>query len=217
MDKMKIYSFPTFNVTKVLMTAEELNLDYEFELIDNTKGEHKSAEHLARHPLGKVPALEYDGEFYIESNSICRFLSELNGNKLYSSDPKKKAEINSWLDIMALHTGRWMGVLFFEEVIKPKLLNGEPNQAQVEEANGYLNEQLPVMEKVLSERAFLSGDSLTIADIIAFSYCNTSDNTSLNFGEFPYLAGWYKGIKERPSYKKTMKQVPGGRMVPFAT
>ena len=216
MDKMKIYSFPTFNVTKVLMTAEELNLDYEFELFDIAKGEHKSAEHLARHPLGKVPALEYDGEFYIESNSICRFLSELNGNKLYSSDPKKKAEINSWLDLMALHTGRWMGVLFFEEVIKPKLLNGEPNQAQVEEANGYLNEQLPVMEKVLSERAFLSGDSLTIADIIAFSYCNTSDYSSLNFGEFPYLAGWYKRIKERPSYKNTMKQFPGGRMVPFA-
>ena len=39
---MKIYSFPTFNLLKVLLTAEELNLDYELHLLDATKGEHKS-------------------------------------------------------------------------------------------------------------------------------------------------------------------------------
>ena len=67
---MNIYSFPTFNLAKILITAEELNLDYQLHLLDAKQGDHKKPEHIARHPLGRVPAIELNGRHYIESNSI---------------------------------------------------------------------------------------------------------------------------------------------------
>ena len=126
---MKIYGFSTFNVTKVLFTAEELELDYDFQFINLMAGEHKTPEHLARHPLGKVPVLETDGQYLIESAAICRFLCEQNNNQLYGDTPLERASVNAWVDLMGYHIGRWMGVFFFEEVIKPFIPDSQRNQA----------------------------------------------------------------------------------------
>ena len=213
---MKIYSFPTFNLTKVLLTAEELGLDYEFHLLDITKGEHKTEDHYARHPLGKVPAIEYEGQYYIESNSICRLLAETNNNRLYANDPKQRAIINQWIDLVTSHIGRWMSVFFFEEMIKPNLLDGQPEPSEIEEAAAFLKEQLPVMEQALTRSDYLTGTALTIADIIAFSYCQVHEYTSLDFQPYPKLTQWYHSIKNRPAFARAMQHSPTGEMLPFA-
>ncbi len=211
---MKIYGFPTFNLSKVLLTAEELELDYQYIALDLSKAEHKSDAHLARHPLGKVPVLEFDGINYIESNSICRFLAEKNDNKLYSADISQRAFINQWIDFVSMHIGRWMSTLYFEEVIKPKLLGGEPVQSQIDEALGFLEQQLSVLEKTLEKNRYISGETLTIADLIAFSYCQTHEYTCLNFDKYPQIMHWYQGIKGRPSYLRAMENFPLGNILP---
>ncbi len=209
---MKIYGFPTFNLSKVLLTVEELNLDYQYIHLDVSKGETKSDSHLARHPLGKVPVLELDGTCYIESNSICRFLAEKHDNKLYSEDISQRANINQWIDLMAHHMGRWMVALYFQEIIKPKFFGGEPDQAQIDEAIGFLDQQLPILDKVLKKNTFIAGESLTIADTIAFSYSQTHEFTRLNFENYANIEQWYQTIKARPSYAAAMQNFPQGNI-----
>ncbi len=194
------------------MTAEELSLTYEYVPLDFTKAEHKSAEHLARHPLGKVPVLELDDNYFIESNSICRLLAEKNGNKLFSDDIYQRTRINEWMDLMSQHLGRWMAVLFFQEALKPKLFAGEPDQAQIDEANGFLEQQLPILEDALSKNSFIVEDTLTIADIIAFSYCQTHEYSSLSFDNYPHIKQWYQNIQERPSFVPAMANFPQSRI-----
>ncbi len=99
---MNIYSFATFNLTKLLLTAEELGIPSQLHLLDAMKGEHKTPAHLARHPMGKVPAVEINGQHYFESNSICRLMAELNGNKLYGNSPEEHAHVNEWGNLLAL-------------------------------------------------------------------------------------------------------------------
>ncbi len=212
---MKIYGFPTFNLSKVLLTAEELNLGYQYIPLDLSKAENKSDAHLARHPFGKVPVLELDGVNYIESNSICRFLAEKNDNKLYSADISQRAHINEWIDLMAHHIGRWMTVLFFEEKLKSKIFGGEPDQTQIDEALGFLEQQLPTLDKALKRNTFITGDTLTIADLIAFSYCQTHEYTSLNFEAFPHIKQWYQNIKARPSYTRAMENFSQSSILPI--
>ena len=53
----------SFNTWKVLYVAEELGVEYEYTALDPMKGEHKSAEHMKRHPLGKTPTLDHDGRY----------------------------------------------------------------------------------------------------------------------------------------------------------
>ncbi|MFT4518036.1 MAG: glutathione S-transferase [Halioglobus sp.] len=213
---MKIYSFPTFNAGKILLTAEELGLEYEWVQIDLSKGEHKSEEHLARHPMGKVPVLEYEGQYYIESNSICRLLARLNGDRLYSSDAATAARIDAWVDTMASHTGRWLGALLFEETVKAKFMGVDPDPKTLDEAHGYLTDQLPLLEKTLAGHAYLAGDSLTIADTIAANYFYTTEFTTVDLSTYPSLAAWYQGIRTRPSFERMLALSPTGAMVPFA-
>ncbi|MCO7222848.1 glutathione S-transferase family protein [Pleionea sp. CnH1-48] len=205
---MNIYGFPTFNLSKVLITAEELSLDYELHLLDASKGEHKSPEHLERHPLGKIPAIEYQGDYYIESNSICRLLAEENDNRLYGNSAKDHAKVNQWIDLFGFHLGRWMGVLYFEELIKSYIPNSQANPDNIAEANEFLQQQLPVFNNALEQQNFLVNDQLSIADIIAFAYCQTQHHTQLNFNDYSNIDRWYHNMSERHAVKKAMAKLP---------
>ena len=211
---MKIYGFSTFNVTKVLFTAEELELDYDFQFINLMAGEHKTPEHLARHPLGKVPVLETDGQYLIESAAICRFLCEQNNNQLYGDTPLERASVNAWVDLMGYHIGRWMGVFFFEEVIKPFIPDSQRNQAQLDEGHGFLAEQLPFMDKTLADSEFLAGSNISLADTFAFAYCQTHEYTSVNLEQYANIHRWYQSVASRPSVARAMAHLPGNALVP---
>ena len=203
---LTIYGIPTFNTTKVLLTAEELGLNYKYAQLDFSKGENKTLNYLEHHPLGKVPSIEYDGESLFESNAICRFLALQNVSTLYTGTAREKALIDQWIDLMAHHIGRWMGVIYFQEFIRPNFLNESPEPSLLKEAQGFLDTQIPVLEKQLSKQKFLLADTITIADIIAFSYVLTHEHTSLNLDKYKNLMSWYKTIKDRESFKKAMTQ-----------
>jgi len=207
---MNIYSFPTFNLTKVLFTAEELGMPYQLHLMKI--GEHRKPEHLTRHPMGKVPAVEINGQFYFESNSICRLMAELNGNKLYANTPEERAHINEWVDFLGHHIGRWLSTYFVEEVVNPGLLKKPTNASALEEAAVQSKQQLPALEKVLGEHEFIVGKQITIADTIGFSLFSVKEITSVNLDAYPNVQRWYQMMKARPAYARAMKQIPNGNM-----
>nr|WP_281383105.1 glutathione binding-like protein [Microbulbifer rhizosphaerae] len=116
---------------------------------------------------------------------------------------------------MALHIGRHLTVLVFEEVVKPKALGSSPDGGAVEEATQFLTAQLPIIEKQLSAHSFLAGDDLTIADLIGFSYCQTHELTSASFDDYPAVLEWYHRIKGRPAFEQAMERLPGGKLFAF--
>lgn len=207
---MNIYSFPTFNLTKILFTAEELGMPYQLNLMKI--GDHRKAEHQPRHPMGKVPVVEIDGQYYFESNSICRLMAELNGNKLYANSPGERAHINEWIDMLTVHFGRWLSMYFFEEVAKPGLLKSQPSASAIEEAAGFSKQQLPTLEKALSEHEFIVGKQITLADIIGFSLFTTTEVTSVNLEAYPNIQRWYRMMAARPAYTRALNNIPGGKM-----
>ena len=205
---MKIFSFPTFNVLKVLATAEELALGFEFVLLDPSKGEHKTPEHLARHPLGKVPAIEHDGEYLYESNAICRYLAVISDSKMYAGTPRQRAIIDQYVDLMTHHVGRWLSVYFFEESIKPRLLKQEASTEAVAEAAGFLKDQLPVIDNSLEADVFLGGDQITIADTVAYAYFSIQESTTVNIENYSNITRWYEAMRQRPAIQRAHAHLP---------
>lgn len=61
---------------RALWTLEEVGAPYE--LVVMTREEGRGAEHLARHPLGRVPVLEDESGFLYESAAICLQLADLH-------------------------------------------------------------------------------------------------------------------------------------------
>jgi glutathione S-transferase len=64
---------------RIIWTLEELEAPYELTVM--TPEEGKGAEHLARHPLGRVPVLEDDEGCVFESAALCLHLADLYPDK----------------------------------------------------------------------------------------------------------------------------------------
>lgn len=96
-----LYSFPNSRSLRVAWTLEELGLAYQCHHVALDKGEGQTAEHLARHPDGKVPVLE-DGELSLfESASICRYLAEQYGDAdLLPKSAAERAQVDQWLSFI---------------------------------------------------------------------------------------------------------------------
>src|SRR5262249_16869028 len=98
-DVLKLYTTPlSANGRKVLAVSHHLGLDPEVTLVNVYKGEGRAANYLAINPWGKVPTL-VAGELTLwESNAILQSLSDAGGDfKLWSCDPKGRADISRWL------------------------------------------------------------------------------------------------------------------------
>ena len=205
---MKIYGFPTFNVLKVLFTAEELGLDYEFVMLDAQQGQHKTPEHIRRHPLGKVPAIEHDGNYLFESATICRYLAVIAESPMYAGTPLQRATIDQWMDMVGHHVGRWLAVYFWEEIIKPQFMRQPGDQDALKEAAGFLEKQLPAINTQLGESRFLASDQLSIADTYACSYFTVTEKTSASIGTYSNISRWYEEVTSRPAFARATGQFP---------
>ena len=205
---LKIYGASTFNATKVLFTAQELGLDYEYIHLDFTKGEHKSAEHLARHPLGKVPVLEHNGNYLFESASLCRYLANISDKRLYSEEPVGAAKIDQMIDFVCHHAGRWLAVYFYQEVVMKKYYQKEADDKAIAEAKGFLDQQLPFLDKVLSQSTFLCGEAISLADTVALPYFHACLITSVNLCHYPSIQRWLEAGIARPAFQKAIAQMP---------
>jgi glutathione S-transferase len=196
------------NTTKVVYVAEELGLDYEYTNLDLSKGEHKTPEHLRRHPLGKVPTLTHDENSLFESGAICRYLASAEGSELYpATNHYRRALVDQWMNFFTCHLGKHFSTYAFEKVAKEKYGFGTPNQDAIKEALGYIEQQLPCVNKHLETQAYLAGENITIADLYAFAYCENAEMASLPLDSYPAFATWYAGMKERESVRRAIKRL----------
>ena len=192
---MKIYGIPTLNSIKVVLTAEQLDLDYELILMDFSKGEHKTPEHLQRHPLGKVPVIEHDGKTLFESNAICIYLAASSGSALWPQDVHAQGLVHQWIDMLSFHPGRWLSVHYFENFIKPRFVGGEADAGELEQADRFLDEQLPVVDRHLARQTWLCGEAQTVADLVGFAFFHTHEFSGYSFDQYPAITRWYQQIR----------------------
>ena len=77
MTRPRLYYMPRTRSSRVLWLLEEIGAPYD--LTEIWGAQRRSEQHLLRHPLGRVPALELgDGATMFESAAICLQLADLN-------------------------------------------------------------------------------------------------------------------------------------------
>ena len=80
-----------------LLTVRNLGLEVEVKAIDTYKGEQNTPEYLKINPLHQVPVY-VEGDFVLtESRAIACFLASSAKSKLYPTDLKKRAVVDSRL------------------------------------------------------------------------------------------------------------------------
>lgn len=187
------------NVKKVLWTAGELGLEYEFIQTGGSFGGNREPDYLERNPNGLVPTIDDDGFILWESNTIVRYLAARAGNvALWIEDPKGRASAEKWMDWAASTIpGNFFNIMMHGV----RLPHAERNTDILQKAVAAMATSLAIPDKVLAQQPWLSGDAFGIGDIPLAAYAYVWFSLALDRPALPHLEEWYERIKTRPAYR----------------
>ncbi|SHF27905.1 glutathione S-transferase [Modicisalibacter ilicicola DSM 19980] len=159
-----LYSYPNSRSLRVAWTLEELGLEYACRYVDLAAGGGQGADYLARHPDGKVPALQ-DGELTLfESAAICRYLAERYGEgRLLPAEPERRAILDQWLFFIVSELEQ---PLWTQAKHKFALPQERRAPAVIPTAAWEFQRALAALQRGFDGEGWLLGDDFTIADIL---------------------------------------------------
>jgi glutathione S-transferase len=143
---------------RVVWTLEEAGASYQLERLSLEEG--ASAEHRARHPLGRVPVLETDDAMLFESTALCLHVAELylDAGLIPASGTPERALVYQWL-------------FFAMTELEPRMIETyrlRPDApALADAARERCAAALEAVERRLDGREYLLGESFSVADIVA--------------------------------------------------
>ena len=183
---------------------EELGIAYELKSVDLRAAEHKSAEHLKLHPLGKVPALEIDGTVNFESLAILLYLADQFWEKDLAPVIEERRQRAEYLTWMAFSTGTLEPAIL--EQVRARKAN-EQGLATVDlgPATTSFEAAAQCVESKLADQPFLLGDRFNAADIMNGSMMIWAETMGL-LAPYPKINSWVARLKARPAYRRAMSK-----------
>ena len=171
-ERLQLYSLPTPNGVKVSIMLEETGLAYEPHLVSFETHDQMTPEFLSISPNNKIPAIldpHGPGEkpmALFESGAILLYLAEKT-NQFLPQDAAQRYETIQWLMFQMGGIGPMFGQLgFFHKFAGKDYEDKRPRDRYVAEAKRLL----AVLDQRLTNRAWLMGETYTIADIATFPW-----------------------------------------------
>ena len=210
MSKMTLWGFDgsTYVRTVKMLLAEKRFSDYEQVPINVLSGEPKKAEHLARHPFGKVPVLDHDGTRILETAAIVRYLNDvLPGKSLVPATPKDRARMDMIVGLVDSYGyGALVGGIAAYHLF-PDFVGGK-NEAMRQSGIANARKVIELAMKAKGSSDFIAGE-LSLADLflapVVFYVSLTPDMAGLL--EVPGLAEWWTRMQELPSFQETQPKL----------
>ncbi|WP_413176201.1 glutathione S-transferase family protein [Anabaena azotica] len=180
---LKLYGGAFSRASIVQWYLEELQVPYEFILLDMKAGEHRQPEYLAINPIGKVPAI-VDGDLHLwESGAILLYLAEKYGKKQLSLE--ERAIIAQWV----LFGNSTLATGIFVEA------NREKEMPRL----------LTTLNQIFEQQPFLEGDEFTVADVAVGSIlAYIPIMLKLDLSPYPAVLNYIQQISQRPAFQKSI-------------
>lgn len=192
---MILYDNPiSSNALKVRFLLAELAIDYTRREVQLEKP--RPDWYLALNPVGAIPALDDDGFFVTESNTILRYLAMRAGRAdLYPEDPKERARVDEFLD-------RWSTGLrnsFYRVERHVFGFGGIPVDLEraALEARA-IGATLAILEGLVAGATVLG--ELTIADFAIAPVLFRAAGTPIDLAPYPRISALRAALVSRPSF-----------------
>jgi len=188
---------PSGNGFKCRLVMKALGMPYELEEMDIVAGATRTPGYLAINPNGKIPLLVVPGRGPIaESHAIIAYLAE--GSALIPSDPYERALMWQWMCFEQYQLEPGVGTVRFwlTSLKKSPADFGERYQERFQRGA----DALAVLEKQLTGRRWLVGDSVTLADIALFAYTHVAEQAGYRLADYPAISAWIAVFKALPWY-----------------
>lgn len=197
-----LYTWPTPNGHKVHIMLEETGLGYNVIPVDIGAGDQFKPEFLKISPNNKMPAMvDPEGPkgrpfSLFESGAILIYLANKTG-KFFSEDPEVRYTTLQWLMFQMGGIGPLLGQAHHFRIYAPQKLEYAINR-YTNEANRLYG----VLDRRLSESAFLAGEEYSIADIATFPWLRSHENQGVDLNDYPHVKAWFDKIAARPAVQR---------------
>ena len=198
-----VWTWPTPNGHKVHIALEELGLPYNVIPINIGKGDQFKPEFLAITPNHRIPAIvDPDGpggkrvELF-ESGAILIYLSEKTGGRLVPTEPVARYTCLQWLMFQMGGVGPMFGQYnHFANYANDKI------PYAIERYTNEVARLHRVLDKRLSEAAYLAGEEYSIADIATFPWVRNPERRNIDLSAYPNVKRWHDTIAARPAVQR---------------
>ncbi|XP_067672200.1 glutathione S-transferase 1-like [Haliotis asinina] len=181
----------------VFMTAKALGVPLELKELKYVNSDHHKPEYTKINPDQIVPTM-IDGDFILgESRAIMRYLVGKYGgedNNLYPRDLKKRAEVDRLLDYD-------LGI-FFKVIVEDLWLPFRDRIPKTKQQEEKIVKIFTRIDTLLRDKNFLTGDTMTIADLSIVASFTVELVYEGDMSKFPNAMAWYKRMQELPYFKE---------------
>ncbi|HYP97145.1 MAG TPA: glutathione S-transferase [Polyangiaceae bacterium] len=171
-----------------------LGLPAELVNVDLRNGEHKRPPFLAKNSFGQVPVLEDGALTLSDSNAILVYLAERydQPGRYWPTDPGRRAQVQRWLSVAAGQLSAGPAAARLVRVFNAPL----DHTLAVRKAHDLFT----VLEKELTERPFLVGETPTLADVALYTYTAHAPEGDVSLEAYPAIRKWLTRIEALPGF-----------------
>ena len=186
---------------RVMYALELAGIEYQlqtyFQAVDL-----KTAEYLKMNPKGEAPVLETTHGVIYESGAVLRYVATLKPELgLNGRNPFEAAQVEMWM----CNTGGFTGAVL---TVFPQLFGKVPPKPEDLQKNlQNIHDKTPFLEEHLSNKEYLAGDSVTVADfaflsILSILYQFIFPEEQRN--KYPHILRYYHKLTSLEFYKKIL-------------
>jgi len=178
---------------RIAWLLEELGEPYEITTM--TREESRGEEHLARHPLGRVPVLETDDGYVFESAAICLHLADLFPDAGLVPEPgtHERALVYQW-------------TVFSPAEIEPPMIEAavfaQKDPERAERARGRVGAAARAVTDALDGGEFLVAGRFTVADVLVGSVLSWPARAGFPEVLPEAVSAYVERLTQRPAYQR---------------
>jgi len=166
-------------------------------------------------PTGQVPVLVEDGIVISGSQAIVEYLEDSepsSGTSLAPNSARERAEVRRLVDLIDDHFYHQVTQnIVYEKTLKRLCEGMGPDSKNLRQGMQHMGPQMEYFSWLLEKRDWLSGPSLTWADLALAGHISCIDFLGhLPWENFPEIKQWYMRLKSRPSFQPLLNDnIPG--------
>jgi GST-like protein len=199
---IEAWSWTTPNGHKVHIALEEMGLEYKVVPVNIGTGEQFKPDFLALNPNHRIPAIvDTDGPggqrlTLFESGAILIYLAEKTGMFL-PADAAGRYTCLQWLMFQMGGVGPMFGQYNHFANYAPEKL-----PYAITRYDNEVKRLHRVLDKRLSEAAYLAGDEYTIADMATLPWLRSPERRGIVLADYPNVERWFRAIEARPGVQR---------------
>ncbi|MFZ1741776.1 MAG: glutathione S-transferase family protein [Pontixanthobacter sp.] len=187
------------NCYKIKLTAALLGLDLSIKQYDILKGETRTPEFMENvNPQGRIPVLQIGNRFLPESNAACWYLA--SGSHLIPQDRFEQAEMLRWMFFEQYsHEPNVATLRFWFQFVGETNLSDQ-QRAQITAKRIAGTDALQLMNTHLAAREWMTGNQLSLADIVLYAYTHVAEGGGFALQDMPNILRWIERLECQPGF-----------------